>query len=170
MPLDLSFVLYDTVAMGNVAAVETILFQTPQGADATHTELFTNSRGGGVLPPNETFKIKRVHVAPDFNGVTADYQQVYVNSFLAVLVNNREMLKAPLFMFASQASFGGLYTQGAPAAEALIGLQGDGFGLDIPIVIPKGVVFKVRVFQGTALSAVGQNVKVLLEGVLTSDS
>lgn len=165
---DYTYVLYDTVPMGATANTETVLFQTAQGADSTHTELYTNSRGAGALPSNEEFSIEKISCVVDVNGVVADQQNAFLNSYLDIVVNNKSVFKAPCALLADRSSFGGAYTQATAAAESLMGLQGNGYELKIPIKIPKGSPFKVRHFQGTALSTTGQNLKVCLHGTLST--
>lgn len=166
--MDLSYVLYDTAVFGTTALFENTLFQVAQGGDSTHTESFTNSRGAGQLPANESFKIKRILATIDVNGVVADSQNTFIGSFVDIIVNNRSLFKAPLTLVAARNGFGGMYTQAAAANESLIGLMGEGYTLEIPIMIDKGSAFKVRVVQGVALSAASQNVKLSLDGILNT--
>lgn len=165
---DYSYALYDTVPMGATANTETVLFQTAQGADSTHTELFTNSRGAGALPANEEFSIEKVSCVLDFNGTIADIQNALINSYLDIVVNNKSVFKAPCALLVDASGFSGHYTQATAADEAVMGLQGGGYALKIPIKIPKGSPFKVRHFQGTSLSTTGRNLKVVLHGTLTT--
>lgn len=165
---DVTFTLYDTVPMGNVAAVETVLFQVAQGGDATHTEAFTNSRGAGTLPQGEAFSINNVGVVPAFNtALLADYQDLWRNSFLQIRIADTNYLQIPLYLAAKRAGWLGVGLQTAAANDAMIGLAGDGYDLPIPIIVPGGKAWRVRVVQGIALSAANLNVIITLTGVLT---
>lgn len=166
MPTDLHYILYDTAPFNNVANTEFQLFKVAQGADATHTENYTNMRASGILPNEEKMVLKKIHAIVDGHAAIADIYKWYQASFLELKVNDQTKLKAPLAMFSSRNRFGGLYTQGTPANENIIGLEGDGFSLLMDILIPGGTSFFCRLFQGTALS--GQmNIKIGLEGIYT---
>lgn len=163
---DLHYVIYDSVDFTNAVGNFT-LFQIPQGGDATHVESFTNMRGGGQFPTDETFLIKKVGFVVDHNPVLADLLNMWYLSFLEIRVNDFTVFKSPLQALSQYNAYAGHYSEASASNEALIGLKGDGFALDIPIKVPGGTQFKVNVYQGTALSTTGRRMKVLLEGVLT---
>lgn len=166
--MDLDYVIYDTAVFGTVANFENVLFQVSQGSDATHTENFTNARGAGTFPQEESFLVKHIGVVADFNTATPeDYQLMWYASFLELRVSDKTLLKAPLHWFAHRNAYQGHYSQAAAADNALIGLMGDGYMLENPISIKGGTSFRVRVVQGTALSAVSKNVKVNMRGLLS---
>lgn len=160
------WVYYDEATFGAAAAMHN-LFQTSQGSSSTRTESKTNSPGSGVLPQNFVFELHRISVFPDVNMSAADRENMWLQSYLKIEVNNQEVFKAPLRMIAGYAGYQGLYTQAAAADEALIGANGDGFELPVPITIKGGDGFRVDVYQGTATAAT-QYVKVALEGLLTT--
>lgn len=164
---DMSYGLYDTALFGSTANTEHILFQVTQGSTTAATESATNMRGAGSLPQQEQMVVNKVGVFADYNSVTADYQNLWVSSFLEMRVSETRMLWLPLAACAQYNAFQGLYTQGTAANEALIGRIGEGYMLDIPIVLEGGTNFRVRVFQGTALSTTNLGVKVVLHGTLT---
>lgn len=167
--MDLDYTLYDTAIFGTVANFESVLFQVAQGADVTHIESFTNMRGAGALPQEEAFKCNWIGVAVDFTStLPQDYKAMWLGSFLEFRLSDKTVLKAPLAMFAAASGFSGHYSQAAAADNAAIGLMGNGYTLDIPIEISGGTAFRVRIVQGTVLSAVSKNVKVLLNGILTT--
>jgi hypothetical protein len=64
------------------------------------------------------------------------------------------------------ADYGGHFTQATASSRALIGPVGNGYVLDIPIIIPGGTKFVVRILQKTALSA-PVKMKVVLNGILS---
>lgn len=163
---DYRYDIYDTAVFGAAAATTFDLFQVPQGADATHTESFTNARGSGQFPVKENFLIDWIGVIYDYNTVLADIPKIQVGSFLKVIVNNFEILKAPLARFIANSAYGGHYSQAAAADEAVIGLIGNGYFLDIPILIPGGTQFKVQLFQNLAITA-ASNMKTVLCGKLS---
>lgn len=167
--MDLQYVLYDTAIFGTVANFESVLFQVAQGADAAHTENFTNMRGAGALPQEEAMKVNWLGVAVDFTStLPQDYKAMWLSSFLEFRLSDKTVLKLPLSLLASNSNFTGHYSQAAAADNAAVGLLGDGYHLDIPIEISGGTAFRVRVVQGTVLSAASKNVKVLLGGILTT--
>ena len=92
---------------------------------------------------------------------------MFKDSFLEVKVGDRTYLKAPLQLFAASQGFQGHYTQGTASDACMMSLKGEGFKLDPSIKIPGGTKFRVRVYQGTALSAANKSVKVCLIGLLT---
>lgn len=161
---DYDYILFDTAPFGNVANNEMILFQTPQGSDATHTEAFTNMRGAGSLSQGESFKVNKISVMLDFIGIAVDLQSVWIGNFLELRVSDKTVFKSPLPPLANSSFYSGVNNQTAAANFAEFGPVGDGYELAIPIVIPGGTLFRVRVFQVTALSAVSRNMKVLLHG------
>lgn len=163
----LSYVLYDTAQFGTSGNVDHQLFQVPQGGDATHDESFTNARGGGTLPNDESFEVNRIGIVTDYEVVEADLPALYIDSFVEVRVGDRTVLKAPLALFAMRSAYGGHFAQAAAANQSLIGLVGDGFKLDTPINLPGGQSFKVKVHQGTAVAAADSSIKVCLFGTLT---
>lgn len=163
---DYTYTLYDTAVLSN-AVTDQVLFQVSQGADATHTESFTNSRGAGQLPTGESFEVKKISATVDGNWVVADQINWILNSFCEIRVSDLTVFKCPLAYLVDGASFGGLYTQASAAEESAIGYQGDGYELEIPIEIQGGVQFRVRIYGGTALSTTGRNVKITLHGTLS---
>ena len=167
MPETIKYVLYDTAEFGASAGVDHELFQVAEGADSTHVEHFTNSRGAGALPPEESFLVEEIQVFPDPDLSQADAQLVWKDSFLEVKVGDRTYLKAPLQLFAASQGFQGHYTQGTAADANMTSMKGEGFKLDPAIEIPGGTKFRVRVYQGTALSGANKSVKVCLIGKLT---
>ena len=165
---DFSFVLYDRAQFGTTPNVEHILFQVAQGAVATATESATNSRAAGQLPVNEEFEIRKIAITPDANMPQNDAAIWFVNGFFEFRLIDRVVLKAPLKLFVSHAAYSGHFTQATATNAANVGLVGDGFALDIPIVIRGGDNFRPRIFQGTALSAAA-NIHLLLIGVLRTN-
>lgn len=163
---DFSFVLYDTAPFGATAGTDHVLFQVSQGADSTHTEAYTNSRGAGQLPTEEKFLLKRLHAIIDHNTALADIPKIFNASYFELRVSDKIVFKCPLAMLSSKNSYGGHYTQAAAADEAVIGLDGEGYELEIPIEIQGGVSFRPKVYQGTAVTA-SSNIKIVLEGTLT---
>lgn len=164
---DYSTTLYDTAVFGNSANVDHTLFQEAQGASATATKSKTNSRGAGQLPQNEEFEVRSIHASYDGNAALADEENWLKDSYLEFRLSDETIFECPLRWVASRNAFGGHYSQGTAADESMIGLIGEGYMLDIPIVIRGGTGFRVTVHQGTALSAASQNVKVVLKGTLT---
>lgn len=165
--VQLSYDIYDTAVLTNgTAPIELTLFQIAQNGDATHTESFTNARGGGSFPSGEGFTVESIHVFADFNGVIADMQNMWIGSLLELRVRDLTIIKAPLITFVNYQEWGVFYTQAAAAAEAVGGPRGAGRTLMNPVNIPGGTSFKVRVVQGTTLSVATSNVKVVLRGTL----
>jgi hypothetical protein len=123
-------------------------------------------RGGGALPTEESFKLEEVAVFPDQEVAEGDIAKLTQGSLLEIKVSDRSLLKIPLRLAIKYADYGGHFTQATAASRALIGPVGAGYYLDIPIVIPGGTKFVVRILQKTALSA-STKVKVVLNGILS---
>lgn len=162
---DLDYVLYDTAVFTN-AANDLLLFQVAQGADATHTEQFTNAFFAGSLPSNVSFDIERIVVFPDYAVPDADVSKIWTASFMELKINDMTWLKLPLALCAGSAAYGGSDTTTAAANAQHVGLLGNGYVLTNKIVIPDGTPFKVRVVQTVALAAASSNIKVCLDGML----
>lgn len=168
MPEDIRYQLYDTAIFSTALAGEQQLFGVAQGADATHTKAFTNSRGAGSLPQGEKFVIDRIGVYLDENNLLpADLVNVWRQSYLEIRVQDLTYWLSPLRPLAYQNAWGGHYSQTAAANGAAIGLLGEGYELDVPIVVPGGSSFKVIVNQGTVLATATQQLKVTLDGILS---
>lgn len=163
---ELNYVLYDTAEFGVSADAEHVLFQVAQGADSTHNEKFTNSRGSGVLPNQESFLLKGLRVFADYDVPEADVKKIWRDSYIEIRVADRTLFKAPLTLVASHNSFGGVVNQANAADGAIVGIHGKGFMFDIPIKIDGGKAFKVNIYQGTALASANSSIKVCLIGNL----
>lgn len=164
---DNSTTLYDQAQFGTTAAVVHPLFQSREGSTATRTKFITNSRGDGSLPNNEQFTINKISVFVDDETVVADLKEVWENSYLEIVVEDKSILQIPLRLCAEGNSFGGLYTQAAAADEEAIGISGNGYQLAIPIVLRGGSSFRVNLGQGFALSAATE-MKCVLHGTLST--
>lgn len=168
--IDLRYPLYDSVIFGTTAVGEQLLFQVPQGGDTTHTKSFTNARGAGFLPQNESFKVDNIGVFTDFNHlVPADLYNIWISNYLFVRVSDQTLFFAPLRSCARFQNFVGHYSQATAANGTFAGLAGDGMKLDVPIIIPGGVQFGVTVAQVTALSVANVPIRVVLDGILTRE-
>lgn len=169
--MKLSYPIYDTLVMGVAVQAEQALFQVQQGGDATHTKQFTNMRGAGSFPAGESFMVKKIGVFVDFNlTVESDVENVWINNYLELRVNDQTMLLAPLRLFAQYNGYAGHFTQAAAANDVMGGLQNDGYELDNPIPIPTGTAFRVNVPQNTVLSAANILLRVVLHGELNRPS
>jgi len=162
-----SFVLYDSALFMSTAAGDIVLYQVAEGGDSTHVKPYTNMRGAGQLPASESLLVKKLGVWLDANVVAADAQDMWIGSYIEIEVANRTVLEIPLALCAMSNGFGGVIAQTSAADEAIIGKLGDGFTLDIPILINGGTNFKVIVHQETAVAADSTNVKVALLGDLS---
>jgi hypothetical protein len=167
MALDLSYVMFDTAAFSTVAGAEFLLFQVTQGADATHTEGFTNTRGSGAFPGEEQFVIEKLSVYPDYAVPKADVALWFRNSFLEVKVNDKSLFKTPLSVLVDASAYGGSDTTTAGANGNAVGLLGDGYELKRPITVPGQTRWVIRVIQGTAVTAGSSFIKILLHGTLS---
>lgn len=163
---EVNWPLYDTAPFGNVAATTHTLFQVRENGDATHITGFTNMRGNGSLPSNESFMVERLMVYPDVELAEADLVTWFGANWLRLRVEDKEMITIPLRMCVGDAAFGGHYTQASTAANSAIGPMGKGYELSNPVMIPQGGNLLVEVFQATALATTGQNIKIVLDGIL----
>lgn len=165
----LSYPLYDTAIFNIAAAGEINLFQVPQGGDPTHTKSYTNARGAGFLPQNESFEVENIGVYMDFlNLVPADLENVWLSNYLYIRVSDQTLFFAPLRVCARWNEFNGFYSQAAAANASLGGLAGDGYDLGKnTIKIPGGVAFSVVIAQVTPMTVNSIPVRVVLDGELT---
>ncbi|KKN10111.1 hypothetical protein LCGC14_1039940 [marine sediment metagenome] len=161
----LTYDIYDTAIFGAVANTLHTLFQIVQGQDAVHNRGFTNTRGAGQFPAEETFTIESIGVYPDADFIPADLESMWRGSYLELTVTNTTMLLSPLTVFAKYAAWGGHFTQATAADAAAIGKLGLGRKLPMPIEVPGGTQFKIEVFQAEATAA-AMNVKCVLNGIL----
>lgn len=164
---DFHTTLFDTWQPGATANAEAILFQTPRGGDATHNERFTNSRGAGQLPSQESFSVRALHLMTDENIPDAELDTAFYGALIELRLKDKVVFSSPARRCISHSAWGGHFAQAAAADAEAIGPVGDGFALSIPIEIPGGVRFDVRAVQGPAFAA-AQDFKVILEGVLTT--
>lgn len=162
---DLDYCLYDTIPFSN-AATDQLAFQVAQGADNTHTEQFCNSFFAGALPAGVGFDINRIVIFPDYAVPEGDIGKIWQASFVEIKVNDQTLFKAPMALCAGSAAFGGADATTAAASQNHVGLMGNGYTFDHPIVLPSGIPFKVRLVQTIALAAANSYIKVVLDGIL----
>jgi hypothetical protein len=159
--------LYDTWEPGVTANAEARLFQVPEGGDATHNSQYTNMRGAGSLPSEESFEVHAIHVVQDENVPQADLDTYLYGSFIELRIKDRTVFRAPTMMCMSASARSGHFTQATASNVEFIGPMGQGFRLMRPVTIPGGVPFHVRAVQGAAFAA-PTSFKVVLEGILTT--
>lgn len=163
----LSYPIFDTLVFGNAVQTEQALFQVQQGGDATHTKSFTNMRGAGSFPNQESFLVKKISAFIDFLVVLpSDLYNVWIGNYLELRVADQTMIQAPLRMFANYNAFNGHYSQAAAANGTLGGIQNDGFELENPVMIDGGTAFRVNIPQTVALSVASIPLRVVLHGDL----
>lgn len=167
MATDYNFAIYDTAVLGTTAKTVHTMFQVAVSQSATADRFYTNMRGNGIFPNQENFLIKKLFVFPDANFNEDDRENYFLNSYLSIIYKDQLVLSVPSRLAVGRASYGGHFTQGTAADEALIGLEGDGYMLELPLLIEGGNSFKVEYGQGVAMSAGSQNIKVVLDGRLT---
>ncbi len=157
--------LYDTAVPSTAANTEHTLFQVAEGADSTHTKGFTNSRGAGQLPGEESFEIHNIGIFGDTVMPLADREGLYLDSYIEIQVNDQTMIRVPAALCARNDGYQGHFAETTASDVNAIGKVGQGFQLMMPITIPQGSGFKVIYSQGTALTA-AENLKVVLDGIL----
>ncbi len=162
----LSYVFYDEATFDTTAS-EKQLFATPLGASG-RTRNITNSPNNSAMKNNESFSIERIRVWLDSIEIIADLEKILPQSYLRVLVKDRELLLLPLALCVGAGGWQGEFHEATNTLARLINFAGEGFKLDIPILIPKGEKFEVYVGQGTAL-ANNTQIKVALLGRLTRE-
>ena len=165
---DLSFVLYDTALFSTTDEVDFRLFQVAEGGDSTHVKAFTNARGAGILPSTEVFVAEWLGVFPNEQLAEADMGIWFVDGYISVEIQNREVFRAPLALVLAGQKAGGHFTQAAAAARNLITISGEGYMLKLPLTIPGGVPWAVILHQGTVLATATQAIVCALSGVLTT--
>ena len=97
----------------------------------------------------------------------ADYDTFYFGAILEVRIKDKVVFSSPVMpLFMASSKSGPI---GATAGDAILftGPQGDGFPLNIPIIIAGGTRFDVRLVQGAAFAA-AVDTKVILVGILTT--
>lgn len=165
---DYSFVLFDTALFSTVDETDFPLFQVAEGGDATHVKAFTNSRGAGQLPSTEKFTVKKVEVYPNERLTIADAGVWFIDGYLSIEVNNREIFRAPLAHVIGGPQPTGHFTQAVAADLSSLEFNGRGFEFDIPIEIPGGTPFKVILHQGNVTAVATQAIVCALTGTLTT--
>lgn len=163
--MDLSYVLFDTQPTGT-AAFDAILFQNAQGADATHTEDFTNMRGAGSLPSSEKFTLNKLSVAFSPAITPADIIGVATASLIQVRLYDQVVLYLPLAFAFDESAYSGFNNLAAAAGLQVTGIFANGFMLDKPIEIPGGAKFAVRI-KTTVATAASTKLIVGLNGTLS---
>lgn len=165
---EIDWVWYDTVVFGAAANTAFEAFQVQLGADATHNEQFTNLPLPGQIPQNEKFAIEKISVQVDFVPTTlADLRDFPVKAVLEVKRNDTLVYKAPLAEFVDNSSFMGVAAIAAAASQVAGGSMNDGHTFKRAIQLNGGDFFKIRIVQGTAITA-ASNLKVLLHGTRTT--
>lgn len=166
MAKDLRFMIYDTWQPSTVANAQQVLFQSPSGADATHTPIFTNMRGAGSFPQTEKMVVDKISIFLDKTIAVADIAKWLFGGNFEFVLANISVLQLPLQALVAHDAWSGALVEGTPADAPTIGLLGMGWTLDKVLEIEGATPFKAILTQGLALSA-QTNVKVALEGIYT---
>lgn len=164
---DFHTTLFDTWQPAAVANAEAILFQTPRGGDATHNERFTNARGAGQLPAEESFLVRKLGVAIDETIPQAELDTAFFGAIMEIRLKDKVVFSSTVRWLIAASAWGGGALQAVAADIDTVGPMGIGLDLDPNITIPGGTRFDVRMVQGAAFAA-AQDFKVVLEGVLTT--
>lgn len=141
---DLSYIFFDSVATG-AAAIDALLFQVARGADATHTEDFTNMVSSGAFPSGQKFVIEHIGVMVEPALTPADADALFHASILQVLINSQVDFWCPLASVVDMSAWSGFNNLAAAAGLQVTGSLGKGFDLKIPISVDGGVGFGVRI-------------------------
>ncbi len=165
---DYSFILFDSAAFSTTDEVDFVLFQVAEGGDATHVKAFTNSRGAGQLPSVEKFSLKHIEVFPNERLVIADAGIWFVDGYLSLEIQNKEVFRAPLASVIGGPAPTGHFAQAVAADLSGLEFNGKGFDFEIPLEIPGGTPFKVTLHQGTVLATATQLITCALHGTLTT--
>lgn len=162
---DLSYVFFDTVATGT-AAFDALLFQVARGADATHTDDFTNMVSSGAFPAGQKFVIDHIGVIIEPALTPADADALFHASLLQVLINSQVDFWCPLTEVVDNSGWTGFNNLAAGAGLQVTGSFSDGFMLKIPINVDGGVGFGVRI-KTTVATAVSSKLVCSLTGTYT---
>jgi len=162
---DRKYVLFDSIDTGT-AAFDTLLFQVASGADATHTETYTNMRGAGSLPGAEKFTLNKISVIVPPSLTPADTAVLFKDSILQFRLLNQVLLWIPLIVAVDYSFHNGFYTLATAANNQVYGNLGEGYTVDPPVDIAGGEKFDVRVKTTTGTSATYRLV-IALVGILT---
>jgi len=153
---------YDTARLQTSVGVIT-MFNTAEGNDATHQGQDTNMRVGGNWVESEDVVIDCIKVFRDGAWILNDIPLVYQENYLKVYVAQENVLQLPLSLFIANDSFSGIGLEATQTDAFMIGKQGYGYKLDIPIEVAGGTAFKVEFHQVTAIATANSLVKVVLE-------
>ncbi len=164
---DFHTTLFDTWQPGTTANAEAILFQTPRGGDSTHNERFTNARGAGQLPSEESFLIRKLGVAVDEVIADSELDTAFYGALMEIRLKDKLVFSAPVRWIIAASGWSGFAAQATAADLDSVGPVGDGLLLDPQVQIMGGTRFDVRMVQGAAFGAV-QDFKVVLEGILST--
>lgn len=159
-----SYSFYDTVTFSNSAKVEHQAFQNRQGTDAANDKYKTNARGNGEFPTNESFVLQKLLFYPDSVLTQADAEVYLNNSYIQIEVADTQVFQASLREVVALAAYSGQFSQAIAADDAMIGIQNNGYELEIPITIEGGNSFRILIGQGTALSTGASTFKIVMMG------
>jgi hypothetical protein len=162
---DRKYILFDSIDTGT-SVFDTLLFQVASGADAVHSETYTNMRGAGSLPGAEKFTLNKISVIVPPSLTPNDTTALFKDSILQFRLLNQVLLWIPLIVAVDYSLHNGFFTLATAANNQVYGNLGEGYTVDPPIDIAGGEKFDVRVKTGNATSFTYRLV-VALVGILT---
>lgn len=168
MPETLVWTFYDEATLATTAAVEHQLFATPMGASG-RSRYITNSPSNASMKNTESFVAWRIQCWLDSVEVVADLEEMFLQSYIRITINNKEMLSVPLMLCGGGANWTGAVQETTASNKNLINMGGLGYSLEkMPLVFPKASPFEVWIGQGLALANACQ-LKFSMSGLLTRD-
>jgi hypothetical protein len=162
---DRKYILFDSIDTGT-SVFDTLLFQVASGADAVHSETYTNMRGAGSLPGAEKFTLNKISVIVPPSLTPNDTAALFKDSILQFRLLNQVLLWIPLIVAVDYSLHNGFFTLATAANNQVYGNLGEGYTVDPPIDIAGGEKFDVRVKTGNATSFTYRLV-IALVGILT---
>lgn len=163
----LDYTYYDSVSSGTTASASLIFFNQSESGTNKQT---TNMPVAGRLLATESFDVTKIYAYFESDTLTADLIKLLDKCVLEFLIQENRVLALPLILCAPNtflAADASTLNQTATVQSA--GITGGPFELKVPIKIPKGASFKVRIKIGEGASPTASDIKVALRGKLTRE-
>ena len=163
----LDYTYYDSVSSGATASATLIFFNQSESSTNKQT---TNMPVAGRLLATEAFEVSKIYAYFEFDTIITDLIKLLDKCSLEFLIQESRVLALPFIMCAPPTylqSDNASLNQTATVASATI--TGGPFELAIPIKIPKGASFKVKVKIGEGATPTASDIKVCLRGKLARD-
>lgn len=164
MAEELDWVYYDHVASSTTASAVKTLFAQGEAATNSHT---TNMPVAGRLLDSEEFNVEEIAVWYETDLAHADLIKLYDRCVVEFLISNNRVFSAPAVMCAPKNKFLACSAAHNDAATTqTVGAAGGPFELRIPIKIPSGASFKLKLTMGHGSTPTDTEIAAALRGRL----